>query len=123
MKKILVQQWADALVSGVYRRGEGLMRKKVKGKTKECWCPLGVLCDIVDPEGWAKPLPGSNEFLHHGQGLFPGFLVQLTTGIDEPTLDAVANLNDSGFSFDKIANLLLSGRVREEWDSRWRTSY
>jgi hypothetical protein len=48
MKSELKQQWVTALRSGKYKQGEGALRDQ-----NDQHCCLGVLCDLVDPTGWA----------------------------------------------------------------------
>lgn len=39
------EEWADAMESGRYKRGQGHLRSKWAGQ--ECFCPLGVLGDLA----------------------------------------------------------------------------
>ena len=40
-------KWLDALRSGKYKQGRGILRRP-----DGSFCCLGVLCDIIDPNGW-----------------------------------------------------------------------
>ena len=63
MNPELKQKWVDALTSGTYRQGRRALRDN-----DDCFCCLGVLCDIVDPGGWEKT-PGSiySYFIEDGE--------------------------------------------------------
>jgi hypothetical protein len=46
MDKDLKAKWIAALRSGKYEQGREYLRKD------DSYCCLGVLCDLVDPNGW-----------------------------------------------------------------------
>lgn len=46
MSKELRKKWIDALRSGDYEQGKGYLRQH------DYFCCLGVLCDLVDKNGW-----------------------------------------------------------------------
>jgi hypothetical protein len=50
MKRELRDRWVQALLDGSYQQGRSALRRFHYGKPQHC-C-LGVLCDIVDPNGW-----------------------------------------------------------------------
>ena len=43
----LKARWLEALRSGRYQQGRQSLRP-----TLESYCCLGVLCDVIDPQGW-----------------------------------------------------------------------
>jgi hypothetical protein len=47
MDQLIKKQWVEALRSGKYPQG----RRYLKGETG--FCCLGVLADVIDPEGWS----------------------------------------------------------------------
>lgn len=47
MKAELKQKWIEALRSGQYRQGKGVLRDSA-----DRFCCLGVLCDVVNKSGW-----------------------------------------------------------------------
>jgi hypothetical protein len=47
----LKKRWTDALRSGQYIRAQTVLR------TPCGYCCLGVLLDVVDPNGWTNPYP------------------------------------------------------------------
>ena len=46
MDKTLKKKWLEALRSGEYKKGRRFLRKD------GAYCCLGVLSDLMDPEGW-----------------------------------------------------------------------
>lgn len=47
----LKQKWVEALRSGKYKQGRFCLRDN-----ENCHCCLGVLCDLIDPNGWDRHL-------------------------------------------------------------------
>lgn len=45
----LKAKWLEALRSGKYKQGNGVLRTD-----DNCFCCLGVLADIVNPSGWGR---------------------------------------------------------------------
>lgn len=41
-------RWVEALRSGKYKQGKGRLRDG------DCFCCLGVGCDVYDPSGWGR---------------------------------------------------------------------
>jgi len=53
--RALMLRWIDALRSGKYNQTRGFLR------TPEGFDAMGVLLDIIDPEGWGEPFtPAEN---------------------------------------------------------------
>lgn len=51
----LKTRWVEALRSGKYRQGREALRTRVveEGQIKGyVYCCLGVLCDLIEPNGW-----------------------------------------------------------------------
>lgn len=48
MKQEIAKAWSEALRSGKYEQGKTVLKTE-DGK----FCCLGVLCHVVDPDGWA----------------------------------------------------------------------
>jgi hypothetical protein len=104
------QKWVDALTSGGYEQGNGFLRQGNK------FCCLGVLCDIVDPEGWGVRGRGMDGIICYryldGEWGLPK-AVQAEVGVDEFAAlpgaragETLAGLNDNGASFDDIAKVI-----------------
>jgi hypothetical protein len=122
------QKWIDALRSGWYDQGSEKLRS-VQG-----YCCLGVLCDLYTQEtkmvGWEFRgldenthqttdywyFDGESEFLPESvkewAGLpvaNPNVRVDVTENDDEDDWfynDEIANLNDSGYTFNELSNLI-----------------
>lgn len=97
------QEWIDALRSGEYEQTRNTIRDD-RGM-----CCLGVLCDIVDPEGWETF--GPRVHAHNlGQCGEPAELdVDLlrAAGISREDAQRLVELNDVyRASFDEIADWL-----------------
>jgi hypothetical protein len=101
MKKDIASKWVKALRSGKFKQGRVLL----KNRNKE-YCCLGVLCEIMnfkcDPDDCILPLQLKDDLNMYSQcGHFrDGKFLPL------------APLNDSGYSFDKIADI-----IEENWEA------
>lgn len=95
MKKTIAMKWVKALRSGNYEQGDLILRNK--------WgqfCCLGVLCDI-------SPYRRSYMRMRDSNGEKKVF-VPLKVGewagtLRLSTINELANMNDMGFSFKRIA--------------------
>lgn len=92
MKPYWKKKFIAALQSGKYKRGRGLLRGKSGG-----YCPLGVLCDVVDPNKWRKP--GPNAALPHWRYdtdyyAFPPPAVLRKVGVPDQDAWYLCNLQD-----------------------------
>lgn len=114
----LKARWVTALRSGEYRQGYFSLRTNLGS-----YCCLGVLCDLVDPNGWDDNLYVSpndpDDFSGH---LIPATLAEAlglmwdqeanqNGYLDIVDRDGVrvslANLNDSGeLTFSQIADMI-----------------
>jgi hypothetical protein len=91
-------RWVEALRSGRYQQGTGLLRKD------DAYCCLGVLCDLVEPENWERYPSGTyGQRVHDGNNLLPGHIASLTK-IDQNSQWDLANMNDRGKTFAEIAD-------------------
>lgn len=92
-------RWLEALRSGRYRQGLGALRP-----SSTRFCCLGVLCDILEPEGWRQS--SNMDFKHLEFNFMPG---QSTygkagmTGDEMGDMDTLSRMNDEGQSFEQIA--------------------
>jgi hypothetical protein len=106
MNAELKAKWVEALRSGNYSQGHGLLKRREDDNTAKHCC-LGVLCELIDP---TKFTPRTNESRTYEYGLH-GFSsditlppsVQCMTGLDEETCQTLANMNDTGNTFQDIA--------------------
>ena len=56
VNKGMVQAWVDALNSGKWPESRGFI------KTTEGFDAIGVLCDLVNPQGWQETATGVNQY-------------------------------------------------------------
>lgn len=105
LDKELRDRWIEALKSGKYQQGKGKLRYRKEDSDQ--FCCLGVLCDVVDPEGW-KGTEGTILYFHRGMGAALGIPIPLLEriGIDAKKY---ADMNDHfGKSFEEIADYIES---------------
>lgn len=130
----LKAQWLTALRSGEYKQGKFALRDSEGG-----YCCLGVLCDVIDPNGWddgdlwhapARMLTdsgGDDENVAYSGHLIPEAIAESLLGLDDngspnqngildftartpdgydDTPQALSSLNDYGFTFAQIADVI-----------------
>ena len=129
MRKEIAEKWVAALRSGEYEQTAGFLQ------TREGYCCLGVLCDLhlretgrgewgppgmggslytqcyrddLGVDGEYTPPPGVREWADMEED--PGVRVRHPDGSVE--LEELVNLNDDGFSFAQLADL-----IEEQWES------
>lgn len=97
----LKAKWLEALRSGKYDQGTGQLRNG------NCFCCLGVLCDVFNPTGW------DGEEWSFGEGIdqcrelsvLPSNF-RLQCGMDGGLEERLIELNDEGKTFSTIANYI-----------------
>ena len=104
-------KWLEALRSGKYEQGKGCLRDH-EGK----YCCLGVLADIVDPEGWGRPVIDLFEFeieedemAIYDPDAWYGRAATICRQdiLNEMIQVGLYEMNDSGlFTFEDIANII-----------------
>lgn len=124
MKPEIKEKWVAALRSGEYTQATGYLR------TKEGFCCLGVLCDIVQEDVGMHWIKGTeyglecyrytknNNYIHHSltlsaSGCLPTEVVNLSDLEDyDPVIwygddgSTLAELNDKGLTFNEIADII-----------------
>lgn len=118
--KRILQEWIAALkeYKGVYKQGTGELHGKGEGRKKDIFCCLGVLCDLAVKAKVVevKYVPDNNNYEYDtDSGLLP-FVVRKWAGLGtsdgtfstKDGKEELANLNDSGTSFKKIAKIIES---------------
>lgn len=112
MKADLKAKWLEALRSGKYEQGSGVLRDNA-----DRFCCLGVLCDLAGPFGWgkarlvntcvnqndtevdARPYEYADEV---AETTLP-YPLQKLTGMTQSQITELIRLNDSGNDFEFIA--------------------
>lgn len=84
-------QWTDALRSEDYLQGSGVL------ESGGYYCCLGVLCDVVTGDPYARQ--------HKEDELLTGRFLK-SMGLTMAEQDTLAVLNDRGFTFEEIADVI-----------------
>ena len=128
MRKEIAERWVAALRSGEYEQGRGYLH------TEDGHCCLGVLCDLHQRETgdgewrpWGSGDAGHSQCYRDGLGIDgeytpPPGVREWADMLEDPKLsfrhrfgtemrDEIANLNDGGFSFARLADL-----IEEQWE-------
>lgn len=67
---------------------------------------MGVLCDILDPNGWS-PVKGDDCVVQHqGAQGYPPLPIMEEAGLPLKMREQLARLNDHGATFEELANLI-----------------
>jgi hypothetical protein len=96
LKPDVKEKWLEALESGKYQQGQNRLRS-VGNK----FCCLGVLCDVLHPDGWGTA-SGSWVFDRSYQFDLPVALAD-DAGASAKAQHKLMNMNDNGRSFKQIA--------------------
>lgn len=126
MDQEVKRRWVEALRSGEYRQGAGRLGSRV-GEEKPKYCCLGVLCEVAKdrlgdiPMYWADRDFSVGSVLHVDyEGSYPSLRVAKALGLSgawgefpegtpyglDESDDHLARLNDDGFTFSQIADLI-----------------
>lgn len=110
MNPEIKQKWIEALESGEYEQGQGGLRIEDEGGPDK-FCCLGVLADIINPDGWQTPQDPSwcsgkriycYEFMNEGTDFIPDNIAY-EIGLSSDHQAELANMNDEGKKFHEIA--------------------
>lgn len=109
MKKAIKQTWLKALQSGDYAQGTNYLCEQ--GDTEQRFCCLGVL--INESEGFDE-LPRirpddlfcSETAYQDDSNTFPSSQFLQSVGLEEELAYELAEMNDSGHTFEQIAQLI-----------------
>jgi hypothetical protein len=129
MKAELKQKWIEALRSGEYRQGKGVLRDSV-----DRFCCLGVLCDVVSKSGWGAAHDVDTSVAGHdaeisahpyddGESVNSVSLphsLRERVGLHIADASALIAMNDSGQDFETIAKHI-EANVPAESDSTGAT--
>ena len=98
MNPELKQKWTEALRSGRYQQTNGYLRDSCG------YCCLGVLCDIVDPNGWSLDEWAEENRHRIADDNELGATGCLTVGLEDDAETHVIEMNDGGTPFTEIAD-------------------
>jgi hypothetical protein len=99
MDKELKEKWLKALRGQgdkTYNQGKSFLRYG------DCYCCLGVLCDIINPEGWVKEQGGDLFRYYNACAILP-VEVRMISKIEIGEAPKLADMNDEGKDFITIA--------------------
>lgn len=117
MQKEMAMKWCEALRSGRYQYGKGVLRSK-----SNKYCSLGVLCDISGLGSWTVIKGNYYVFKdHEGDCVDAGLseYIMYNLGVNDSLggfnvvfhkvskhIGSLAEANDSDFDFDESANFI-----------------
>ena len=100
------KQWVEALRSGTYKQGKGQLCY-----TEDHFCCLGVLCDISGRGKWTTGKYGASGYSVNKKKsekdlLPPQIVTWAGLNSSDPVVSnmTLSEMNDSGFTFDEIAD-------------------
>lgn len=105
MDPILKQKWCNALRSGKYKQGTGVLRD-----CDDKYCCLGVLCDIWDSKSWK--ISDDGKYYNYGEdgpyGFLPDHIGESNkVNLNRSTIWQLVDLNDRDKkSFAEIAEYI-----------------
>lgn len=119
MNSDLKQKWIEALRSKKYQQGSGALRSCPLDVHKSEFCCLGVLADIINPDGWKyeydyerwvwSPLQSTeydntpfSTFCHTHMGIE----TRKTINLNREKESVLVAMNDGGRTFDQIADYI-----------------
>lgn len=110
MNPIIKDKWIAALKSGEYTQGPS--RLKIRYDNDEIrHCCLGVLCELARVESITNEYPLLSSYAfgaskHTATNTMPASDVLTWAELAAYQADVLAGLNDSGWSFDRIAEYI-----------------
>lgn len=104
MNQDIKTKWVEALRSGKYKQGrDALCTAK---NAENFYCCLGVLCDVVDPNGWNNAID-TGILAHKNQLSVPDYEIYQKANLRATNGTALVIMNDDyGESFIEIADYI-----------------
>ena len=112
MDSAIKLRWLKALRSGAYEQGKGFLRKHLD---KDCFCALGVLCDLYAKEhkiDWELNLGKSGRYSILGRWDIPTsqIIAWAYLYMKHPNsghvIEKISTMNDIGETFQTIADYI-----------------
>jgi hypothetical protein len=98
------QKWVAALRSGEYKKGtRGLRSPNSEGGYN--YCCLGVLCNLINPNAWRHSVFSPGNDFEERLSYVPDKISE-EIGLSDDYQHELARLNDSGYSFAEIAEVI-----------------
>ncbi len=100
MNRELKKRWVEALRSGQYKQGQKQLRPDA-----DTFCCLGVLCDLLDANGWKNLGSHTHEPRHSYGDFWPNQGFPVTDIIPRDLAAELAKYNDNGLmDFSMLAD-------------------
>lgn len=99
--KFTKEQWIPALRSGQYEQGVGKLHDK-----DNRFCCLGVACDLLKDKLSLEVREGTCSYKYDYSEVYLPEAVENYIGLIDTSQDELANLNDTGNTFNQIADAL-----------------
>lgn len=123
----LVSNWIDALRSGDYAQGTGVLRSAFKDNVS--YCCLGVLCEIAPDAEWDGTLYQYHGYDGYVSNAFPvddwftertGLVTEIKNIISRGFMSELADANDEqNKDFNEIADMIEALAI-QTWEVNWR---
>lgn len=103
----LRDKWIAALNSDDYAQGQSALRKVDATTHEKEYCCLGVLCDLIDPDGWHEDGSDGREhdLAQDGAGYLNGQGLS-RVGLTDSEQRTLAGMNDNGAPFAAISRAI-----------------
>lgn len=109
MKAEIKSRWVEALRSGEYEQGTEYLKREESSDKIISYCCLGVLCEINNIR-FTLTKEEDGDVLYgvgiHSEYSFSTRNILKRLGLSAHFADDLANMNDSGVSFDSIADYI-----------------
>jgi hypothetical protein len=92
MDQEIKKRWVEALRSGKYRQGRERLRS-----TDNDFCCLGVLCDVIDPDGWLTEEESDGVAIPHrhwNNDSLPPRVITDKAGLKQGEVETLWHMND-----------------------------
>ena len=125
MNKELTDKWVAALRSGEFKQTRGRLCHEDPETKERSYCCLGVACTLIEGLEYSEPEPDGGVAIDGWVGSLPGSVSHAfdidATGKVRWDGGSLASMNDSGFTFDQIADVIDENRANF-YNSRNRLS-
>lgn len=101
MNTDLKNKWIQAMESGEYQFGSGELRDD-----DNCFCALGVLCNIIDPGKWFMSENRATRWYDPNCNTFIPENIQEEIGITQSQITNIWNLNDIYKSYQPVIDYI-----------------
>ncbi len=114
MKRSVKEKWTTALRSGKYKQAMGKLKGgAINSPLQTGHCCLGVILDVVDPDGWTRNNDGtiahrkaSRSFRTGGYNQYINPSTAHALGIPAGQQKVLGKMNDMGSDFEQIAQYI-----------------